>query len=132
VKVKNPAYVQAHHLKNKMGNHHIIGIIKTNEIEEFIATFKEREEEIRQLEKSYSELRDKLSKSWGELSLLKPKNITPQEKKRFAMNVFDFVDKNNLKEFSGMFFSLNENKIKSVNDYLVKYDDKKLYNILIN
>ena len=132
VKIKNPAYVHAHHLKGKMGNHHIMGIIKTNEIEEFIATFKEREEEIRQLEKKYSDLVDKLSKSWGELYLLKPKNITPQEKKRFAMNVFEFVDKNDLKEFSGMFFLLNEGKIKSVNDYLINYDDKKLYNLLVD
>ena len=132
VKVKNPAYVHAHHLKGKMGNHHIMGIIKTNEIEEFIATFKEREEEIRQLENAYVKLHDKLSKSWGKLYLLRPKNITPQEKKQFAMNVFDFVDKNNLKEFSGMFFLLNEGKITSVNDYLVNYDDKKLYNLLIN
>lgn len=132
IKIKNPAYVHAHHLKGKMGNHHIMGIIKTNEIEEFIATFKEREEEIRQLEKAYHTLRDKLSKSWEELYLLKPKNITPQEKKRFAMNVFEFVDKNELKEFSGMFFSLNEGKVKSVSDYLINYDNKKLYHILID
>lgn len=132
IKIKNPAYVHAHHLKGKMGNHHIMGIIKTNEIEEFIATFKEREEEIRQLEKAYNTLRDKLSKSWEELYLLKPKNITPQEKKRFAMNVFEFVDKNELKEFSGMFFSLNEGKVKSVSDYLINYDDKKLYHLLID
>lgn len=132
IKIKNPAYVHAHHLKGKMGNHHIMGIIKTNEIEEFIATFKERESEIRQLEKSYNDLRDKLNKSWVELSLLKPKNITPQEKKRFAMNVFDFVDKNDLKQFSGMFFSLNEGKIKTVNEYLINYDDKKLYHFLID
>jgi len=132
IKIKNPAYVHAHHLKGKMGNHHIMGIIKTNEIEEFIATFKEREEEIRQLEKAYNTLRDKLSKSWEELYLLKPKNITPQEKKRFAMNVFEFVGKNDLKEFSGMFFSLNEGKVKSVSDYLINYDDKKLYHLLID
>ena len=132
IKIKNPAYVHAHHLKGKMGNHHIMGIIKTNEIEEFIATFKERESEIRQLEKSYNDLLDKLNKSWDELSLLKPKNITSQEKKRFAMNVFDFVDKNDLKQFSSMFFLLNEGKIKSVNEYLINYDDKKLYQFLIN
>lgn len=132
IKIKNPAYVHAHHLKGKMGNHHIIGIIKTNEIEEFITTFKEREEEIKQLEKAYNNLRNKLSKSWEELYLLKPKNITPQEKKRFAMDVFEFVDKNDLKQFSGMFFLLNEGKIKSVSDYLINYDDKKLYHLLID
>jgi hypothetical protein len=132
VKVKNPAYVHAHHLKGKMANYHIVGIIKTNEIEEFIATFKERESEIRELEKSYVNLKDKLVKAWDELILLKPKNITPKEKKRFAISVFDFVERNNLKEFSGMFFLLNDGKIKTVNDYLINYDDKKLYNLLIN
>ena len=86
VKVKNPAYVHAHHLKGKMANYHIVGIIKTNEIEEFIATFKERESEIRELEKSYVNLKDKLVKAWDELILLKPKNITPKEKKRFAIS----------------------------------------------
>ena len=31
-----------------------------------------------------------------------------------------------------MFFLLNDGKIKTVNDYLINYDDKKLYNLLIN
>ena len=35
VKIKNPAYLAAHHLKSKTGAHHIMTIIKTNEIDEY-------------------------------------------------------------------------------------------------
>lgn len=131
IKIKNPAYVSAHHLKGKMGSHHIMGIVKSNEIDEFIATFKEREEEIKHLESGYKLLISKLVNCWDELYLLKPKNITPQEKKRFAMCVFDVAEKYDVKGFTGLFFSLNDGKINSINDFMVNYDDKILYNLLI-
>jgi 3D (Asp-Asp-Asp) domain-containing protein len=131
IKIKNPAYVSAHHLKGKMGNHHIMGIIKTNEIDEFIATFKEREDEIRKLESGYNTLITKLVKCWGELSQLRPKNITPKEKKQFAMNLFDIVNKYDVKQFSGLFFGLNDGKVASISEYMMNYDDKKLYHLLI-
>ena len=131
IKIKNPAYVSAHHLKGKMGSHHIMGIVKSNEIDEFIATFKEREEEIKHLESGYKLLTSKLANCWDELSLLKPKNITPEEKKRFAMSVFVLAEKYDVKGFTGLFFSLNDGKINSINDFMVNYDDKILYNLLI-
>ena len=56
IKIKNPAYVHAHHLKGKMGNHHIMGIIKTNEIEEFAATFPDRKAELYKLKENYDKL----------------------------------------------------------------------------
>jgi hypothetical protein len=131
VKIKNPAYVSAHHLKGKMGNHHIMGIIKTNECDEFIATFKEREEEIRELESGYQNLLNNLSNCWDELLTVRPKNITPKEKKKFAMNVFDVVNKYDVKQFSGLFFGLNDGKVETIGEYMMNYDDKKLYHLLI-
>lgn len=131
VKIKNPAYVSAHHLKGKMGNHHIMSIIKTNEIDEFIATFKEREEEIRELESGYQNLLNNLSNCWNELLTVRPKNITPKEKKKFAMNVFDVVNKYDVKQFSGLFFGLNDGKVETIGEYMMNYDDKKLYHLLI-
>lgn len=131
VKIKNPAYVSAHHLKGKMANHHIMGIIKTNECDEFIATFKEREEEIRELESGYQNLLNNLSNCWDELLTVRPKNITPKEKKKFAMNVFDVVNKYDVKQFSGLFFGLNDGKVESIGEYMMNYDDKKLYHLLI-
>ena len=50
VKLKNPAYVAVHHTKGKLGEHHIMEVIKTNEVDEVVAVFTERKEEIYELE----------------------------------------------------------------------------------
>jgi len=131
VKIKNPAYVALHHLKGKMGNHHIISIIKTNEIDEFIVSFPERREEILNLQKSYTELISLLNETWIELKDSKPKNITKQEQKKFAMKVFEVIKKNKVENFSGLFFSLKDGKFNTVNEFMVDYDDKKLYEMFV-
>jgi len=130
VKIKNPAYVHAHHLKGKMGNHHIMGIIKTNEIEEFASTFPERKNELYKLKTNYDALITKLNFVWDELKTLRPKNITPEEKKKYAQAVFEVCDKREVKNFTGLFFGLNDGKVSSVEDFMLKYDDKALYKIL--
>ena len=130
VKVKNPAYVQMHHLKGKTAQHNIIEIIKSNEIEEFISTFKEREEEILKLKLGYDNLLNLLIKTWEELISFKPKNISHSEKKKFSEMVFMISEKNEVKQFSGLFFGLNDGKINSVNEYLINFDSKKLYKML--
>lgn len=130
VKVKNPAYVAVHHLKGKSAEHNILTIVKTNEIEEFGATFPERKEELYRLKENYDKLVDKLNEVWEELKVLKPKNIMPSEKKRYAMEVFNVTKKHDLKTFTGLFFGLAENKIESVEDFMFKYDDKALYRLL--
>jgi hypothetical protein len=105
-------------------------IIKSNEIEEFASTFPERREELYKLKESYDSLLAKLNIVWCELILHKPKNIEPSEKKRFAAAVFSISEKHNVKEFTALFFGLNDGKISSVEDYLLNYDDKRLYNML--
>ena len=131
IKLKNPAYVAAHHLKSKTGLHHIMTIIKTNEIEEYSATFPERKEEIDMLKENYDKLVLKLEDVWLELISHKPKNITKGEQKKFAMKVFEI----NSKHFSntrhtGLFFGLKDGKIDTVKDYVFNMSDKDLYNIL--
>jgi hypothetical protein len=130
IKIKNPAYVAVHHLKGKSAEHNILTIIKSNEIEEFASTFPERREELYKLKESYDSLLAKLNIVWCELILHKPKNIEPSEKKRFAAAVFSISEKHNVKEFTALFFGLNDGKISSVEDYLLNYDDKRLYNML--
>ncbi len=129
VKIKNPAYLAVHHLKGKTAEHNILTIVKTNEIEEFASTFPERKEELYKLKENYDNLVDKLNLLWDELKLDKPKDITPAEKKRYAMRVFE-VCFNDLKPFTGMCFGLAEGKIASVEDFMFKYDDKLLYKML--
>lgn len=130
VKIKNPAYVAVHHLKGKTAEHNILTIVKTNEIEEFVSTFPERKDELYKLKTNYDLLITKLNSVWDELKPLRPKNITPQEKKKYAQAVFEVCDKKDVKHFTGLFFGLNDGKISSVEDYMLKYDDKALYKIL--
>ena len=130
VKVKNPAYVAVHHLKGKAAEHNILTIVKSNEIEEFAATFPDRKEELYKLKVSYDKLTETLNTTWEVLKGLKPKNITPAEKKRYAMEVFNVCTKQDLKAFTGLYFGLAEGKIESVEDFMLGYDDKLLYKIL--
>lgn len=130
VKVKNPAYVAVHHLKGKTAEHNIIAIVKTNEIEEFAATFPDRKDELYKLKENYDKLVVHLVEAWDELKDRKPKNITPAEKKKYAQAVFEVCAKRNIKNFTGLYFGLNDGKISSVEDFIFNYDDKTLYKML--
>lgn len=102
VKIKNPAYVAVHHLKGKTAEHNIIAIVKTNEIDEFAATFPDRKDELYKLKANYDALVEKLNNVWVELQGSLPKNITPQEKKKFAEAVFEVCGKYGVKNFTGL------------------------------
>jgi hypothetical protein len=130
IKIKNPAYVAVHHLKGKTAEHNIITIVKTNEIDEFASTFPERKDELLRLKENYDKLTVKLNEMWGELSARKPKNITKEEKKRYAAAVFEVCGKHDLKQFTGLYFGLADGKVGSVEDFIVNYDDKLLYKML--
>ena len=130
IKIKNPAYVAVHHLKGKTAEHQIMVIIKANELEEFGATFPERIAEMNKLKTNYDALVAKLNMVWAELQLRRPKNIMPEEKKKYAAAVFEVCAKHDVKNFSGLYFGLNEGKIESVEDFVLNYDDKLLYKIL--
>lgn len=130
VKIKNPAYVAVHHLKGKTAEHNIIAIVKTNEIDEFGATFPDRKEELYKLKENYDALIVKLEGVWAELQDSLPKNITSNEKKKYAQAVFEVCAKHGLKTFTGLYFGLADGKISSVADFIFKYDDKTLYKML--
>ena len=130
VKVKNPAYVHAHHLKGKTAEHNILTIVKTNEIEEFAATFPERTTELYRLKEGYDALIDKLNGVWGELQLHRPKNITKDEQKKYAAAVFEMCGKHDVTQFTGLYFGLAQYKINSVEDFMFEYDDRLLYKML--
>lgn len=130
IKIKNPAYVHAHHIKSKTAEHNIITIVKTNEVEEFSATFPERKDELFKLKENYDRLISKLELVWGELNKLRPKDNGHNEKKEFAKNVFEISSEKGVKEFSSLFFLLNSGKVSSVKDFLFNYDNKKLYKML--
>jgi hypothetical protein len=128
IKVKNPAYVAVHHLKSKTADHNIMGVVKSNEIDEFAATFPDRRDEIFELKEKYDALVADLESKWEILKNHRPKNVTAKERKKYAVKVFEVLDDD--KTFSGLFFSLNEEKVDSVKEYMFNYDDKRLYKML--
>lgn len=130
VKIKNPAYVAVHHLKGKSAEHNIITIVKSNEIEEFGATFPDRKEELVKLKVNYDNLIDKLNGVWDELKTRRPKNITKEEQKKYATAVFEVCGKHELTQFTGLYFGLAQYKINSVEEFMLEYDDKILYRML--
>lgn len=131
IKIKNPAYVAVHHLKSKTGEHNIMEVVKSNEIDEFAATFPERRDELYKLKNNYDKLTADLEFIWEDLKNHKPKNITKEEQKKFAMKVFELSGKDELvKSFSGLFFNLKDGKTESVANYLHEFDNKRLYVIL--
>ena len=130
IKIKNPAYVAVHHLKGKTAEHNIITIVKSNEIEEFASTFPERKDELFRLKENYDLLIEKLNNVWVELSARKPKNITKEEKKKYATAVFEVCGKYDLKQFTGLYFGLVDGKVSSIEDFVLNYDDKLLYKML--
>lgn len=130
VKIKNPAYVAVHHLKSKTSEHAIMDVVKSNEIEEFAATFPERKEEIFKLHEGYTKLINELEDAWSVLKDKRPKNITAGEKKRYAIEVFNEIGNRGLKEYSGLYFGLNDGKVESVREFMMNYDNKRLYKVL--
>jgi thioredoxin-related protein len=105
-------------------------IIKANEIEEFGAVFPDRKKEIFSLKENYDKLIEKLEFVWVELKELRPKNITPEEKKKYAKSVFDITAKHDVKNFTGLYFGLNDGKIQTVLSYIQNMDNRELYKIL--
>jgi T4 RnlA family RNA ligase len=131
VKIKNPAYVAVHHLKDKSAEHNVIPIIKTNELDEFIAVFPDRKEEILKLKASYDKLVLNLREVWEELKQFAPESEENREqKKTFALKVLATTKERGITNFSGLFFALASGKTPSIETYLFEFDDKTLYKIL--
>lgn len=130
VKIKNPAYVAVHHLKDSTALYNILMIVKTNEVDEFISTFPERKEEVLKLRSNYDLLIHNLNNVWSELNPLQPKDLSSEEKKRYALLVFEVTKKHSLEKFTDLFFRLQKGSVKNISDYIKDYDNKKLYNLL--
>src|SRR5690606_5578049 len=71
VKIKNPKYVSLHHLKGSLAEWRIITLVKSNEVDEFISSFPEREQEIRDLEHKYNSFLMVLEKLYFEIKIWK-------------------------------------------------------------
>lgn len=129
VKVKNPAYVAVHHLKDRMNSYNIMEIIKTNEVDEFNATFPERTEEVMFLKRCYDDLTQRLIKMWDIIKTEVPSDYEDKgQVKTYAALVSDVRDFNPWsKGFYHVFYGLGNGRVESIQQYLKDYDNRKLY-----
>ena len=118
-KLKNPAYVSAHHISSGMSPYHIIEVIKKNEISEFCLYFKERSEFIHLLKSRWDVLEGKLYFEWT--NILQSGNFPTQ--KEFALEVLSEIKK----PFHGIMFQMKTGKLKSIREGMCALDNKFLY-----
>jgi len=130
VKVKNPLYVAAHYLKERTASHRIMAIITSKEASEYVSTFPGRRVEVLTLVVKYENLVSNLIAANKTLDPMRPKNITKQERKKFAEAVFIVVKQFKLQQFTSFFFGMQDGKIVDVYSYLKDCKEKTLYEYL--
>lgn len=131
IKIKNPAYLAVHHLKDSTAAHNIMEIIKSNEVEEFVATFIERKKEVYDLQLKFQALTLNLEILENQLKPYLPNELDNKDQiKVHALKVQEFTKDFGLPQFTGLFFTLRSGKVASVREYLRTFDNKQLYNIL--
>ena len=114
-------------IPKKLRSH--LDIVKQNEVDEFKSSFPQAADLIDKMLGKYLNLLEFLNLALKEI--VYPKNISPQEKKKFAENVFTTLKKFNLNSnLSPLFFLLHEGKIENIEDYIQKYPNQKLYKLL--
>lgn len=121
VKCKNPKYVAVHHTATKVSPYAIMSVIKSNEIDEFLAYFAHHTDEVMLLKSKWDELHNDLLNYYNTV-----KDI--ETDKEFALTVKECE----LKRYSGLFFSLRNGRIKSVHEGMCKISDRELYNKFLN
>lgn len=117
-KLKNPAYVAVHHLKGNLGAHHVMQVVKDNELEEFSIYCPERKDEVAQLKIEYDNLTAKLQTLYD--VVLKGGNYPTV--KDFALDNQKFVER----KFQGLMYQLQKGKT-TVKQWMYECDNKDLY-----
>lgn len=123
LKIKNPAYLAVHYIKEKNAHWRIIDVIKSNEVEEFVATFIDRKEELYTLLDNYTNLSNNLENCALNLSIYK-------DRKEYAIQSLEVCQKLNIKQFQSFMFNKFIDSTITAKDFLKNYDSKKLYKYL--
>ena len=125
VKIKNPAYVKAHHVVTGQSKYAIVSIIKNNELDEYITYHNYKKDLYLKMNNNYNDLANDLNNIWVN-NLNCGKKYT--SKKEFALDVFKYVKNKSLR---GIFFNLNDAKINSIKEGLFNVNDKIIYNLIL-
>lgn len=136
IKIHNPVWALVHQKGKRQATEIdltdksiFLDIVKQGGIGDFIAEFPQTSEIVLNLQKTYFESISKLEEVFN--IVYKPKNISKEESKKFAENVFktlsDFGVNSSL---SQIIFLLQQGKTSSVENYFKETPNKKLYNWL--
>jgi hypothetical protein len=135
IKIKNPAYVAVHLTQSQDGEidltkpYLFLDVIKGNEIDEFKTAFPQAEEIVDTLNAKYNVLMNKLLDASAKIK--PPKNITKLENKLFASAVSTTLAEYGLEQsFASIFFLMKDGKINSIEEYILRMDNKILHKVL--
>lgn len=142
IKLKNPAYVAVHHMKESTAYWRIVDIVRSGEIDEYLAYFPGRSLEVHAIKKEYDRITNNIGVVAFELSehimkvrefhLLEPgRDLSSEHRaaKKKAAEVIIMATGGSLKPFQGYFFSLIRQDKKPA-DYLMEFDGRELYDII--
>lgn len=118
-KSKNPKYVAVHHVSTGVSPYAIMNVIKKNEIDEFCAYFKHREEEVMFLKEKWDEVHTDLVKFYNKI-----KNINTD--KYFAITIRE-SELNRM--YHGMMFALRNGKIESIHEGMCRIEHRYWFNL---
>lgn len=124
VKIKNPAYLAVHHMADATAYWRIIDVVRSNEIEEYAATFVDRREELFNLKSKYDALSMNMDTMYAKVESI-------EDRKEYALAVLEMCKNENCKPFQSYFFGRRDGRIDNIKQYLTEYDGKDLYKYLI-
>ncbi|RYX83447.1 2'-5' RNA ligase [bacterium] len=102
VKIKSPAYVALHLLRDSFSRRRLVEIVQKNESEEFLAYFPAFEPEYREVKTRFDALVETTEKAWQEFP-----HFAPDQQKEFALAVQNTP-------YAGVFCTLRSGKVDSV------------------
>lgn len=108
VKDKNPKYVEVHHMKSGVSPYEIMGVVKSNDLDEFCVYFSEKEQYIKMLSSRFKALEDQLYFEWT--NILKSGEFETQ--KDFALTVLSEIKK----DFRGIMFEMKKGKYSNIRE----------------
>lgn len=133
VKIKNPAYVATHHLTTSQAEWRIMDIVKQGEVEEFIACFPERQNEIRKLENYYNWLVETLERVLEEVYHTSEyaQWIDKPSRKPLALWLKERLNREGLISWMGIIFSILDGKnSKSIKQQVREQNSRDIYKFL--
>lgn len=124
VKIKNPAYLAVHHMADATAYWRIIDVVRSNEIEEYAATFVDRRDELFDLKSKYDALSEKMDEMYSKVESI-------EGRKEYALAVLEMCKNEKCKPFQSYFFGRRDGRINTIKQYLTEYDGKDLYKCLV-